>query len=199
MLTETVSSLLACEALVIGASAGAVEALGRLLPCVARKSRLPVVVVVHLPANRASLLPELFAPRCQVPVCEPEDKQAVAPGTVWFAPSNYHLLIERNRTFSLSIDEPVRFSRPSIDVLFESAVDAFGSKLCGFVLSGANDDGARGARAIRHAGGIVVVQDPQTAEAKEMPNAAIALAQPHLVASLPEIAELLAQATEIPS
>jgi two-component system chemotaxis response regulator CheB len=197
MLGEILAGMAACEAFVIGASAGAVDALNLLLPVLPKEARAPVVVVVHLPPNRPSLLPELFAPRCQMRVCEPEDKQPVAAGTIWFAPSNYHLLIERARTFSMSVDEPVRFSRPSIDVLFESAAEAFGTALCGLVLTGANDDGSRGARAIRKAGGIVVVQDPRTAEAKEMPSAAIALAKPQLVASLPEIAELLRQATEI--
>jgi two-component system chemotaxis response regulator CheB len=197
MLGEIVSGIAACEAFVIGASAGAVDALSLLLPVLPKEPRAPVVVVVHLPPNRASLLPELFARRCRARVREPEDKQPVAAGTVWFAPSNYHLLIERDHTFSMSVDEPVRFSRPSIDVLFESAAEAFGRSLCGLVLTGANDDGARGARAIRQAGGIVIVQDPHTAEAKEMPSAAIASANPQLVASLPEIAELLRQATEI--
>jgi two-component system, chemotaxis family, protein-glutamate methylesterase/glutaminase len=197
MLAEVVSSIAACEALVIGASAGAVDALSLLLPVVPKDARVPVVIVVHLPPNRPSLLAELFASRCAARVREPEDKEPVAAGTVWFAPSNYHLLIERDRTFSMSVDEPIRFSRPSIDVLFESAAEAFGSSLCGFVLTGANDDGSRGARAIREAGGIVVVQDPRTAEAKQMPSAAIALAKPQLIASLPELAQLLRQATEV--
>jgi two-component system, chemotaxis family, protein-glutamate methylesterase/glutaminase len=185
-----------CEAVVIGASAGAVEALSLVLPHVPKAARVPIVVVVHLPPNRPSLLPEVFASRCQPRVAEPEDKEPVTAGTIWFAPSNYHLLIERDRTFSLSVDDPVRFSRPSIDVLFESAADAFGSRLCGIVLTGANDDGARGAEAIRNAGGIVVVQDPDTADSRDMPSAAIARANPQFVASLPEIAAFLRQATE---
>jgi two-component system chemotaxis response regulator CheB len=197
MLAEVGSGVAACQALVIGASAGAVEALSLLLPVVPKDARVPVVVVVHLPPNRPSLLTEVFTPRCRALVREPEDKQPVAAGTIWFAPSNYHLLIERDRTFSMSVDEPVRFSRPSIDVLFESAAEAFGRSLCVFVLTGANEDGSRGARAIREAGGLVVVQDPRTAEAREMPTAAIALARPQLVAALPELAQLLRQATEI--
>jgi two-component system, chemotaxis family, protein-glutamate methylesterase/glutaminase len=197
MLARTLPRIAHCEALVIGASAGAVEALKRLLPVVPSAARIPVVVVVHLPPNRTSLLPEVFAPRCLAQVREPEDKQPAAAGTIWFAPPNYHLLLERDRTFSLSVDEPVRFSRPSIDVLFESAADAFGSKLCAIVLTGANDDGAQGARAIHAAGGLVIVQNPDTAEAREMPNAAIALANPQVIASLAEIADLLRHATEI--
>ncbi len=196
MLTQVLPLAKSCEAIVIGASAGAIEALSVLLPVVPRAARVPVVVVVHLTPNRQSLLPELFTPRCAARVREPEDKEAVSAGTIWFAPSNYHLLVERERTFSLSVDEPVRYSRPSIDVLFESAAEAYGSKLCAVVLTGANDDGASGARAVRDAGGVVVVQDPAHADSKEMPQAAIVAAKPQLVAPLVEIAEFLRHATE---
>ena len=187
--------LVTTEALVMGASAGATRALGELLPPIPAGARIPVVVVVHLPANRQSLLPELFAPRCAARVCEPEDKQPAEAGTIWFAPSNYHLLLEAERTFSLSVDEPVNFSRPSIDVLFESAAEAFGSKLCAVVLTGANDDGALGAAEVRRRGGLVIVQDPLTAEAKQMPSAAISRANPQIIASLSEIAQLIRQVT----
>lgn len=196
---ETQEHLRSCEALVIGASAGAVDALSQLLPVVPRASRIPVVVVVHLPANRPSLLPDLFAPRCAAHVREPGDKQPVSAGTIWFAPSNYHLLLERERTFSLSIEPPVNFSRPSIDVLFESAADAFGSKLCALVLTGSNDDGARGALGIRRQGGLVAVQDPRHAEAREMPQAAIIAADPQVIATLPELAQLISQVTRAAS
>jgi two-component system chemotaxis response regulator CheB len=199
MLSRSLPEVRSFEALVIGGSAGAVEALSLLLPTVPRDARIPVIVVVHLPPNRPSLLTEVFAPRCPARVAEPEDKEPVRAGTIWFAPSNYHLLIEPDRTFSFSVDEPIRFSRPSIDVLFESAADAFGGKLCGIVLTGANDDGALGALAIRNAGGTVVVQDPDTATAAQMPRAAIAHATPQMVASLPEIADFLRQATETSS
>ncbi|HEX3849768.1 MAG TPA: chemotaxis protein CheB [Polyangiaceae bacterium] len=196
MLTAETNRLLASRsALVLGASAGAVDALSLLLPGVPEASRIPVVVVVHLPPNRPSLLPELFTARCAARVREPEDKEPVSGG-IWFAPSNYHLLIERDRTFSLSVDEPVNFSRPSIDVLFESAAECFGDELCAIVLTGANDDGAFGASAVRQAGGLVIVQDPHTAEAKQMPQAAISRAKPQIVASLSEIADFIHQATK---
>jgi two-component system, chemotaxis family, protein-glutamate methylesterase/glutaminase len=187
--------LRASEALVLGASAGAVEALNQLLPGVPEDARIPVVVVVHLPPNRPSLLPEVFAPRCRARVLEPEDKQPMTAGSIWFAPSNYHLLLEADRSFAFSTDLPVNFSRPSIDVLFESAADVFGPRLCCIVLTGANDDGAQGASLIRQKGGLVIVQEPSTAEAREMPNAAIVRANPQIVAPLPEIAELLRLAT----
>jgi len=189
------SHLLACEALVIGASAGAIDALSQILPAVSPAARIPLAIVVHLPANRPSLLPEIFTHRCPVRVLEPEDKQLMSAGSVWFAPPNYHLLLEADRSFAFSTDLPVNFSRPSIDVLFESAADAFASALCCLVLTGANDDGAAGASTIRRHGGLVVVQDPRSAEAKRMPSAAIARANPQIVATLPEIAELVRLAT----
>jgi two-component system chemotaxis response regulator CheB len=195
MLTAFSEQLRASEALVIGASAGGTRALAELLPTVPPDARVPLVIVLHLSPNRASLLPELFSSRCAARVLEPEDKQPVSAGTIWFAPANYHLLIETDRTFSFSVDEPVNFSRPSIDVLFESAADVFGSKLCGIVLTGANEDGAAGAAAIRQRGGLVVAQDPETAQAKQMPRAAIARANPQIIGSLPEIAQLIRHAT----
>ncbi|HEY3254048.1 MAG TPA: chemotaxis protein CheB [Polyangiaceae bacterium] len=183
--------LLACQALVMGASSGAVEALGQLLPVVPEAARIPIVVVVHLPPNRPSLLAEVFGARCRARVREPEDKEPMTAGSIWFAPANYHLLLEADRSFALSIDPPVNFSRPSIDVLFESAADAFGESLCCVVLTGANDDGAYGASEVRRRGGLVIAQEPSTAEAKEMPSAAISRANPQIIATLPEIAELI--------
>ena len=188
---EQQQHLESCRALVVGASAGAVEALSLLLPAVAQEARIPLVVVVHLPPNRASLLPELFATRCAVRVREPLDKEPMSAGTIWFASPNYHLLIEKDCHFSLSIDEPVNFSRPSIDVLFESAADALGQNLCAIVLTGANDDGARGASRVRERGGLVIVQEPSSALARDMPSAAISRAKPQIIATLPEIADLL--------
>src|SRR4051812_30693392 len=121
MLSDDVREFLSrTEALVMGGSAGAIEALNQLLPEVPAMPRIPIVVVVHLPPNRPSLLREIFAARCLAPVREPEDKQPMSAG-IWFAPSNYHLLLEADRSFAFSTDLPVNFSRPSIDVLFECA------------------------------------------------------------------------------
>jgi len=191
---ELEQHLTRCEALVVGASAGGVDALCQLLPVVPEDARIPVVVVVHLPSNRPSLLVEVFAARCAARVAEPQDKQPMTAG-IWFAAPNYHLLLELDRSFAFSTDLPVNFSRPSIDVLFESAADVFGERLCCVVLTGANDDGARGARSIRQRGGLVIVQEPNSAEAKQMPIAAISRANPQMVAALPEIAELFRLAT----
>src|SRR6188768_2681028 len=193
--SELRQRLLFSEALVVGGSAGAVDALGQLLPVVPEAARIPVLVIVHLLSNRPSLLPEVFAPRCRARVLEPEDKQAMSAGTIWFAPANYHLLLEADKRFAFSTDLPVNFSRPSLDVSFESAADAFGERLCCLVLTGANDDGAYGASVVRQKGGVVLVQDPHSAEAKQMPTAAISRANPQIIATLPELAELVALLT----
>jgi two-component system chemotaxis response regulator CheB len=179
------------DAIVIGASAGAVESLSELLPALSLSPRVPVVVVVHVPADRPSLLPQLFGGMCRVPVREPIDKEPLEGGVIWFAPPGYHLLVETDRSFALSVDPPVNFSRPSVDVLFESAADTYGDKLAAVVLSGANDDGAQGAHAVRRAGGFVLVQEPAQALARRMPEAAIHRADPQLVGSLAEIATTL--------
>jgi len=181
----------AIEAVVIGASAGAVEALGILLPALPATLRIPVIIVVHVPGNRQSLLSELFAPKCALPVREAEDKLPVSEGTIWFAPAGYHLLIERDRSFALSVDELVNYSRPSIDVLFESAADVYKSGLLALVLTGANHDGAAGAAAVHEAGGLVAVQDPKTAAASAMPTFSIERSPPDFVGSLAELANFV--------
>lgn len=193
MLTATRTSPL--EIVVIGASTGAVEALHVLLPLLSHGLRVPIVVVVHLPAHHKSLLPEIFAPLCQAPTREPLDKEPVAGGVIWFAPADYHLMIEMERSFSYSVDAPVKYSRPAVDVLFESAARAYGPGVTGVVLTGASDDGADGAATIRSHGGCVYVQDPEQADAKLMPMAAIQLAAPQYIGSLTGIAEQLRAST----
>lgn len=188
MLSDPRSIPAAPEALVIGGSLGAIDALGVLLPRVQANSQVAVIVVVHLSPRRPSLLPELFRPRAAVPVQEVEDKQPVTPG-IWFAPADYHLSIERDRSFSLSVEPPVRHSRPSVDVLFESAAEVYRDRLVAVVLTGANDDGADGARSVRDAGGFLIVQSPQEAAAGRMPLAAIERAEPQLVTTLARIAD----------
>lgn len=179
------------EALVIGASAGAVEALSAILPRLPADYPLAVIVVVHVPSDRRNALATLFQAKCRINVCEAEDKEPVAPGTVYFAPPDYHLLVEADRTLSLSADDPVLYSRPSIDVLFESAADAYGAALAGVVLTGANQDGARGLAAVAEAGGIALVEDPATATASTMPAAALCRCSAARVLSLDAIASCL--------
>ena len=161
------------EAIVIGASAGAVHALSRILPALPADYPVPVLVVVHIPADRSDLLAPLFQAKCRVVVKEAEDKEPILPGFVYFGPSDYHLLVETDRTVSLSSDEPVLYSRPSIDVLFESAADAYGEGLVGVILTGANEDGAEGLSAVDAAGGVAMAQDPEEAFVSAMPSAAL--------------------------
>jgi two-component system, chemotaxis family, protein-glutamate methylesterase/glutaminase len=179
------------DAVVIGASAGGVEALTLLLPALARGLMPPVFIVLHLPRDRPSVLAEIFTRKCAVPVREAQDKETVAPGTVYFAPNNYHLLIDRGPQLSLSADDPVHYSRPSVDVLFESAAEIYGSRLLGIILSGANEDGAVGLAAIHDAGGVTVVQLPETARAPNMALSALKLRPADRVAPLNEIADIL--------
>jgi two-component system chemotaxis response regulator CheB len=182
------------EAVVIGASAGAVEALSAILPALPGDFPLPLLVVVHLPPDRDSVMVELFRARCRLEVREAEDKEPIRGGVVYFAPPDYHLLVEPDRRLSLSGDEPVHYSRPSVDVLFETAVDAYGAGLAGVVLTGANEDGARGLRAVLEAGGTAVVQRPDLAYAPAMPAAALAACPGARVLTLEEIATFLKEA-----
>jgi len=179
------------DAVVLGGSAGALDALAVLVAALPADCALSVAIVVHLPATRPSRLAAVLAARCVLPVREIEDKDPVVPGVVHVAPPDYHALIERDRTFALSSDDPVHFSRPAIDVLFESAVEAYGERLAGVVLSGANADGARGLAAIERAGGVCLVQDPDTAPVRDMPVAALAAARGARALPVGEIAAWL--------
>lgn len=179
------------RAVVMGASAGAVEALSTILPSLPAGFGLPIVIVVHVPPERRSIMADLFRAKCLLAVREAEDKEPLIAGTVYFAPPDYHLMIEADRSLSLSNDEPVLFSRPSIDVLFESAADAYGPDLTAIVLTGANHDGARGLRAVADAGGTVIVQDPDSAFASAMPIAALEMCADARVMQLPAIADYL--------
>jgi two-component system chemotaxis response regulator CheB len=187
------------EAVVIGASAGGVEALGALLPLLPRGYRLPVFCILHLPADRESRLADLFDERLPLRVKEAADKEAIHPGTVYFAGPGYHLSVERDFTFSLSCEPPVHFARPAIDVLMESSADAYGPGLVGILLTGANHDGAAGMAQIHASGGLTVVQDPDDAQVATMPRSAIDRFSPHLILPLDSIGALLPMLeTEIP-
>lgn len=179
------------EAVVIGASAGALEALSVILPTLPADYPLSVMVVVHIPQDKPSILAELFQAKCRLPVKEAEDKEPICRGTIYFAPPDYHLLVEMDHSLSLSSDEPVLYSRPSIDVLFESAADAYGPGLIGIVLTGANQDGAGGLKAIAGAGGVTIVQEPVGAFAPAMPEAAKAACPGARTMSLDAIAGFL--------
>ena len=179
------------EAVVIGASAGGVGALLRLLPGLPADYACAVVAVLHIPDGRQSQLAGVFQQRMDMPVREAQDKEELASGTLYFAGSGYHLSVERDHSFSLSCEAPLHFARPAIDYLMESAADAYGPALVGILLTGANHDGAAGLAAISAAGGLTVVQDPREAEVPTMPNEAIRLRAPDLILPLDEIHTLL--------
>jgi two-component system chemotaxis response regulator CheB len=180
------------EGVVIGASAGGIGALSILLPALPVGLRVSLFIVLHLPRERPSLLVEIFRHRCALPVREPEDKEPVEPGTIYFAPPDYHMLVEKTRQIALSADEPIHYSRPSIDVLFESAADAYGHRLLGIILTGANEDGAAGLEAVHRSGGVTVVQQPSTALVPLMVVSALQrIPAADFVLPLDKIAELL--------
>lgn len=179
------------DAVVIGASAGGIEALSVVLPALRPGTLAAVMVVLHLPRAGKSLLAEIFGPRCALAVREAVDKEPITGGTVFFAPPDYHLLIDAGPALALSIDEPVHYSRPSIDVLFESAADSYRDRLLGMVLSGGNEDGAAGLAAVQRGGGLTLVQDPASALVARMPAAALDRIRPDFVLPLAEIAALL--------
>jgi len=179
------------DAVAIGASAGGVQALSVLLPALPAAAAVAFFVVLHLPRDKPSLLADIFARKCALRVREAQDKEPVMPGTVYFAPTNYHLLIDQGPMLALSVDELVHHSRPSIDVLFESAAEVYRNRLLGIILTGANEDGAQGLAMIQERGGITVVQDPRTAHSPQMILSALKVRAPDYVLKLAEIAALL--------
>ena len=183
-------SRLPFEIIVIGCSLGGMHALETIFTALPRGFCVPIAVVQHRHRASNETLPSHFRRFSRLPVVDAEDKQRIRPGTVYLAPANYHLLVQRGE-FSLSVDEKVRWSRPSVDVLFQSAADAYGARVVAVVLTGANDDGAQGVKRVKARGGLVVVQDPETAEAPAMPRAAIAAAPVDQILPLDRIASYL--------
>jgi two-component system, chemotaxis family, protein-glutamate methylesterase/glutaminase len=177
------------RALVLGGSAGGVEALKSLLPALPRDLSVPVLVVVHMAAETRAVWPVVFE-GTQLRVLEAEDKDVAEPGSVYIAPPNYHLLVGSGGRLSLSIDARVQYSRPSIDVLFESAADSYREHVLGVVLSGANADGAEGLARIARAGGHAWVQSPATAAASFMPQSALAAVPGARALSLDDMAHV---------
>ena len=165
------------ELIVIGCSMGGMSALEIIFRTFPKDFRVPIVVVQHRYKTSGDALPAYFRRHCELEVVDATDKQWVRPGHVYIAPADYHLLVERegeNGELNLSVDAAVAYSRPSIDVLFESAADAYQQSVAAVILTGANSDGTRGAGRVRQRGGFVIAQDPSTAEAPAMPEAAIA-------------------------
>lgn len=177
----------AYQAIVIGVSAGGLAALQRILSQLNANFSLPILVVQHISSQYESRLPVILSKSYSGIVKEAEDKELLVAGTVYTSPPNYHMLVEAEKSIALSTEDKVNFSRPSIDILFETASEAFGDSLVGIVLTGANADGSKGLHRIKQLGGLTVVQAPSTAEHAAMPKAAIEAASPDLILPLDEI------------
>ena len=178
------------ELIVVGASLGGLNALAALLGALPADFPVPLAIVQHRHKDSDGTLRTLLQRTTALPVHEVEDKQPIEPGTIGLAPADYHLLVERG-AYALSVDQPVIFARPAIDVLFESAADAYGAQLIAVVLTGASEDGAQGMHAVKAAGGVAIVQDPATAECPVMPAAVLAATPVDHVVPLAEIGPLL--------
>lgn len=185
------------KALAIGASAGGIIAVQRLLPSLQGARLTAIIVVLHLHRHNPVPLTKVFSGASQLPLREAEEKCILQAGVVYFAPANYHLLVERDRTFSLNADAPVQWARPSIDVLFQSLARAYRHSATALLLTGANRDGAEGCHSLCLAGATVVVQDPEEAEVDSMPRAALSRCGPLAqVLSLSQMSSWLSQQVE---
>lgn len=184
------------DAVVIGVSAGGMNALRTILTALPQSFPLPIAIVQHIAPQSDAYLSGYLDKLSAITVKEAEDKELMRPGTAYLAPAGYHLLINPDETFSFSVDPPVNFSCPAIDVLFESAADVFKDKLIGIVLTGASADGSQGLKKIKAQGGILIVQNPETAEVPYMPQAALDAVQVDYIVNLDEISSLLLQLTK---
>ncbi|MCG2617941.1 chemotaxis protein CheB [Terrimonas sp. NA20] len=185
------------EAIVIGASAGGLHALFYILEHLPEKFSLPVIIVQHRMAEQHELLEELLQSKTGMIVKQADEKESIEKGIIYLAPPGYHLLIETDRTFSLTVDQPVSYSRPSVDVMFETAAVAYREGLVGIILTGANRDGAAGIKRISDYGGFTIAQDPAEAQFPSMPAAAIATKSVKKVGTLKEISFFLSKIPEV--
>jgi two-component system chemotaxis response regulator CheB len=179
------------KAVVIGVSTGGVSALKLLLGVLPAEFPIPVLVATHITPDSDDGLAVLLDTLCAIRVKEADEQETIKSGTVYLAPANYHLLVERGGILSLSVDPPVNFARPSVDVLFETAAVAFGKALIGIVMTGAGFDGSRGLKRVKELGGLTIVQTPADAEADSMPRSALAEVTADFVAPLKELGPLL--------
>lgn len=179
------------KAVVIGSSAGGLDALKTLLSSLRKGFRLPILIVQHQSPQSNKFLPKYLDEHCSMKVKEADEKEKILPGMVYIAPPNYHLLVEEDETLSLSVEEKVNYARPSIDVLFESAAYVYHNTLIGIILTGANNDGSNGMKIIKENGGKTIAQDPSTAYVDIMPKAAIATTQIDHILPINKIGELL--------
>lgn len=180
-----------CKVLIIGGSAGSLEVLMRIFPRLSPNISYAIVIILHRKSSEDTMLEELFGLKTDIPVKEVEDKTTLEPGFIYIAPSDYHLLFEKNSLLSLDISEKINFSRPSIDVSFESAAEVYGEALIGILLSGANADGTDGLIAIKKAKGKIVVQKPEDSKIPFMPRNAILNVSPDFILDEEEIFQLI--------
>jgi two-component system chemotaxis response regulator CheB len=183
------------DAIVVGVSAGGMEALNAILPHLPADFPLGVIVMQHMHPTSDDFLVRYLNERCNLKVKQADEKEEIVPGVIYVAPANYHLMVEEDRTFALTVDEPVNYARPSIDMLFETAADAYGARLVGVILTGASSDGSHGLKRIKESGGLAIVQDPETAEADTMPMAAVNATEVDYVLPLEEIGPFLKRLT----
>jgi len=181
------------EAIVIGVSSGGMSAMKVLFAQLPEDFPIPIIIVQHISARSDNQWITIFNEKSELLIKEADEKELIEKGRIYIAPANYHLLVEKDHTFSLTIDEKVNFARPSIDVLFESAAEAYAEKLIGVILTGSNHDGTLGLKKIKECGGLTIAQDPATAESHFMPASAIAACQPDYILPLEEIIVLLMQ------
>lgn len=179
------------QAIVIGVSSGGMEAMKTIFSALPADFETPIVIVQHVSPRSDSQWITMLNKNCQLQIKEADEKEKIKNGVIYIAPPNYHLLIEKDHTFSLTVDEKVNYARPAIDVLFETAAVAFKNNLIGIVLTGANHDGAAGLKMIKDCGGLCIVQDPKTAASPYMPQSAIALIEPDYILKLQDIIDLL--------
>lgn len=179
------------KAVVIGSSAGGLNALKMIFKGLEPRFRIPVIIVQHISPDAENYLINILNDLKKMTVKEADEKEKPGKGMVYIAPPNYHLLVESDQTFTLTVDERVNYARPSIDVLFETAAEAYQDGLIGIILTGANNDGSKGLKKIKELGGLTIVQDPDTAEVDSMPRAALLSTQVDKVLPLHEIALFL--------
>lgn len=176
------------EILLIGGSAGSLDALLQFLPQLKKTISFAIVIVLHRKGDAESILTELLQSRSPIPVREIEDKEKILPSVIYLAPGNYHVLVEKEKYFSLDVSEKVNFSRPSIDVSFETAAEVYGAHTTGLLLSGANADGTEGLKRIKEVGGKALIQQPSSAEVSYMPEQALREIEADAVLTNEEIA-----------
>ncbi len=179
------------EAAVIGVSAGGMKALRTLFQALSNSFQLPLIIVQHEASYADDFLAKYLSGLSSLSVKQAHDKEDIEKGSAYLAPPGYHLMIEDDQSFALSTDAPVNYARPSIDVLFETAADVYGTTLIGIILTGANDDGSRGLKYLKDIGGLAIVQNPATAEVSSMPEKAIERTQVDHILTIEEIATFL--------